>query len=108
MSRTQKILGAIGDPDGFALLDRLRDSTTEKQGALAKRAGVPGGTAAARVEVLLALGLVRRPSARGELSIAHPDAFEDVLAAADRLAELLLGEETSAQRARATRRDDSR
>jgi DNA-binding IclR family transcriptional regulator len=87
--RTQQLLAAIGDPDGFALLDVLRQGP-RKQTALAEEASVPAGTASARIEVLVALGLVARPSARGQLSITHPEAFATVIAAADALTGVVL------------------
>lgn len=89
MPRTQKLLAAIGDPDGFALLDVLRRGS-RKQTALALEAGVPTGTASARIDVLVALGLVSRPSARGELEITEPEALAAVINAADSLTGSLL------------------
>ena len=91
MPRTQQLLAAIGDPDGFALLDVLRRGP-RKQTKLASEAKVAGATASARVDVLVALGLVARPSARGELSITHPESFDAVIAAADALTGVLLAE----------------
>ena len=89
MPRTQQLLAAIGDPDGFALLDVLRKGP-KKQTPLAKQAAVSGATASARVDVLLALGLAARPSARGELRITHLEEFGAVMDAADALNGTLL------------------
>ena len=89
MARTQQLLAAIGDPEGFALLDVLRKGPM-KQTQLAAAAGVPGGTASARVDVLVALGILTRPTARGALEITHPAAFDAVIRAADALNGVLL------------------
>lgn len=99
MPRTQQLLAAIGDPEGFALLDALRQGP-RGQTDLAREAGVPAGTASARIDVLLALGMVTRPSARGALSITHPDAFGDVIDAANALNGVLLDAQVAEHRRR--------
>ena len=99
MPRTQQLLAAIGDPDGFALLDALRHGSMG-QTELARTASVPAGTASARIDVLLALGMVARPSARGALSITHPDAFRAVIDAANALTGVLLEEQVNEHRRR--------
>jgi DNA-binding IclR family transcriptional regulator len=106
MPRTQQLLAAIGDPDGFALLEVL-ERAPHKQTRLAETAGVPTGTASGKIDVLVALGVVRRPSARGELSITHPAAFRAVLDAADQLTEVLLRDDIE-EHARRSGRDHER
>lgn len=92
MPRTQQILAAVGDPDGFALLEVLRRGP-QKQSRLAVDAGVAGGTASARIDVLIALGVIGRSSARGELSISFPDDFAAMMDAADSFTGVLLAAE---------------
>ena len=94
MARTQQILLAMGEPEAFALLDRLRYGP-EKQTKLARAAGVAESAASSRIERLESLGLVRRSSARAALEIVERDAFEAVFEAADRLTGLLLAAEVA-------------
>jgi DNA-binding Lrp family transcriptional regulator len=90
VTRTQQLLEAIADPDAFAMLEILRRGP-KKQTRLAEEAGVAAGTASARIDVLVALGVIRRPTARSELSISEAAGFEEVIRAADALNGLLLG-----------------
>src|SRR5205085_5077677 len=105
MPRTQQLLAAIGDPDGFALLDELNHGPAG-QTQLAQKTKVSGGTARGRIDVLLALGIVTRASARGALSITHPDALRAVIEAADALNGVLLREHQEEHEQRITERED--
>jgi len=99
MSRTQHLLTALGQREGFALLEALRSGPL-KQTELAKRAHVPAGTASARVELLEALGLITRESSRSPLHLTRPLEYDALISAVDHLAELLLADELAAQERR--------
>jgi DNA-binding IclR family transcriptional regulator len=94
---------ALGDEDGFKLLESLIKDGPQGQSALAKQAAVSEKRAGEQLKLLQALGVVERErSARGKWSVVEPGAIAAVFAAAARL-----GASTDSRRAAANQADGS-
>jgi DNA-binding GntR family transcriptional regulator len=85
-AKTDITMNALGDEDGFKLVDVLIKRGPQPQSALAKLAAVSPRRAGEQLRLLQALGLVdREPATRGRWSVIDASRVSAVYAAAAQL-----------------------